>query len=85
LSFLQIPGITYSAITNDLIVTPLGAPYVMVGGFFPSYLGSLNDFLLRITFVIWTICGLNYLNSNPTHPEIDRLSRWFKSKLLPRP
>ncbi len=81
LPFLQIPGIIYSAIKTCLIVTPLGAPYITVGGFFPSYLGSLNDFLLEIAFVIWIICVFNYLSSKPTYPEIDRLTRWFRSKI----
>lgn len=84
LPFLQIPGIVYSAITNDLIVTPLGAPYITVGGFFPSYLGSLNDFLLRIAFAIWIVCAFNYLGSKPTHPEFDRLSGWIRPKLAKR-
>jgi hypothetical protein len=79
LPFLHIPGIIYSAITNSLIVTPLGAPYVTVGGFFPSYLGSLNDFLLRITLLLWTICGFNYFSSRPTYPKISRFSRWIRS------
>ena len=82
LPFLQIPGLEYSAITVPCVeVTPLGRPYVTLGGFLPSYLGPLSDALIEVGFLLFVFSTFNYLISKPTHPEIDRLVKWLRLQL----